>query len=60
VFSADDRGGFIAVETGTGRLLWQHEMGESMRASPLTYMIGNRQYVTMASHSALKSFALPR
>jgi alcohol dehydrogenase (cytochrome c) len=60
VFSADDRGGFFAVETGTGRLLWQHEMGESMRASPLTYMIGNRQYVTMASHSALKSFALPR
>jgi hypothetical protein len=29
-----------------------------MRASPLTYMIGDRQYVTIATHKTLRSFAL--
>jgi alcohol dehydrogenase (cytochrome c) len=57
-FSGDDKGLFMAVDTATGRVLWQHELGDTMRASPLTYVIGDRQYVTIATHKTLRSFAL--
>ena len=60
VFSADDGLGiFMAVNADTGRQLWQHELGHNVRAAPLTYMIGDRQYVTIASHRTLTAFALP-
>ena len=59
VFSADDRGSFMAVAADTGRQLWQHEMTQNMRAAPLTYMIDDRQHVTIASYSLLTAFALP-
>jgi len=59
VFTADDRGKFMAIESETGRELWHHEMDQNMRAAPLTYMIRNRQHVTIASYSRLTAFALP-
>ena len=49
VFSSDDRGRFMAVDAKTGRELWHHEMTQNMRSAPLTYMIGSRQYVTIAT-----------
>jgi alcohol dehydrogenase (cytochrome c) len=59
VFSADDRGKFMAVEADNGRELWHHEMGQNMRAAPVTYMIDDRQYVAIASYNRLTAFALP-
>jgi alcohol dehydrogenase (cytochrome c) len=59
VFSADDRGKFMAVDADNGRELWQHEMGQNMRAAPVTYMIDGRQFVAIASYNRLTAFALP-
>ena len=59
VFSSDDRGRFMAVDAKTGRELWHYEMTQNMRSAPLTYMIGSRQYVTIATYSQLLAFALP-
>lgn len=60
VFSGDDGLGiFMALDAETGRQLWQYDLQQNIRAAPLTYMIGDRQYVTIASVRTLASFALP-
>jgi alcohol dehydrogenase (cytochrome c) len=59
VFTADDRDRFMAVDADTGRVLWDHALGEDVHAAPLTYTIDGRQYVTIGSASTFTSFALP-
>jgi len=58
VFSADHRDTFMALDADTGRRLWRHQLGQNVRAAPVTYMIGSRQYVAIASHTLLTVFAL--
>lgn len=59
VFAADNEGYFMAFAAATGKLLWRFQTGANISASPITYAIGNRQYVAMPSGSALFTFALP-
>jgi alcohol dehydrogenase (cytochrome c) len=59
VFFGDDAGSFEAVEAKTGRALWHFNTGQSMRASPMTYMVEGVQYVVVAAGSDVFSFSLP-
>ena len=59
-FFGEAGGTFTAVNTATGLPVWHFETGQAFRASPMTYMVGGRQYVVQASEGGIFSFALPR
>jgi alcohol dehydrogenase (cytochrome c) len=59
VFFGDDAGSLEAVEALTGRALWHFYTGQSMRASPMTYMADGVQHVAVAAGSDVFSFSLP-
>jgi PQQ-dependent dehydrogenase (methanol/ethanol family) len=60
VFFGESSGGFAAVDAGTGKYLWHFETNRAIKASPMTYAIGGRQYIAIASGSNILSFALPK
>jgi alcohol dehydrogenase (cytochrome c) len=59
VFSADHQGTFMAVDSTTGKVLYQYSTGAPIYASPTTYMLDGRQYVLVPSGLTITAFALP-
>jgi alcohol dehydrogenase (cytochrome c) len=60
VFSGTNEGDVFAVDSRTGRELWRAPLGAQVYAAPMTFMLGDRQYVVIGAGGALKAFALPR
>ena len=58
VFSADDDGDLVALDAKTGKALWHFFMGSNAHASPMTFSVDGRQYVTMAAGTDLFTFGL--
>jgi alcohol dehydrogenase (cytochrome c) len=58
VFTGDDDGNLVALEAKTGKHLWNFNMGELLTASPITYEVDGKQYVAIASATAVFSFGL--
>lgn len=58
VFFGDDDGHLVGLDAKTGRHLWHFQVGESIVASPISYVVDGKQYVTIASSSALYTFGL--
>jgi len=48
-----------ALDGKTGKPLWHFGANESFRASPMTYMVGGKQYVSIAGPAGFLTFALP-
>jgi len=59
VFFGDDAGSLEAVEARTGRALWHFNTGQTIYASPMTFMVDGVQYVAIAAESDIFSFSLP-
>jgi len=59
VFFGEDSGEFTALDAKTGKPLWHFAVNDQFRASPMTYMVGGKQYVCIASSAGFVSFALP-
>ena len=59
VFFGDDSESFEAVDAQTGKPLWHFNTGQNMSASPMSYAVGDKQYVAIAAGSDIFSFALP-
>jgi alcohol dehydrogenase (cytochrome c) len=59
LFFGDDAGSLEAVDAANGNLLWHFNMGQTFRASPMTYAVDGEQYVVVAAGSDIVSFALP-
>ena len=59
VFFGEDSGAFTAVEAKSGKLLWHAQLNQAWRASPMTYMVGGKQYVAMAAPIGFFVFGLP-
>ena len=59
VFFGDDLESFEAVDAKTGKALWHFTTGQRFHASPMSYAIGGKQYVAIASGNDIFSFALP-
>jgi len=59
VFFGDDTESFEAVDAQTGKALWHFTTGQGMSASPMSYAVAAKQYVTIAAGSDIFSFALP-
>lgn len=58
VFFGDDDGQLVAVDARDGKHLWHFNMGEGLTASPITYAVDGKQYVAIASATAIFSFGL--
>lgn len=49
VFTGEGNGEFDAYDSRTGKLLWQFNCGAGVNAPPITYSIGNKQFVAVAA-----------
>jgi PQQ-dependent dehydrogenase (methanol/ethanol family) len=58
VFVATSEGNFLALDAGSGALLWHFNAGASIPSSPMSYSIDGTQYVAVSSANVLYSFAL--
>ncbi|HTM51816.1 MAG TPA: PQQ-binding-like beta-propeller repeat protein [Bryobacteraceae bacterium] len=58
VFFGDDDGHLVGVDARNGKHLWHFQMGEGLTASPITYAVDGKQYVAIASSTAIFSFGL--
>jgi alcohol dehydrogenase (cytochrome c) len=58
VFFGDDDGQLVAVDAATGRDLWHYNMGQLLTASPMTFSVNGKQYVSIASATDVFTFGL--
>ena len=58
LFFGDDDGQLIAVDSATGKHLWHFSIGQTLTASPITFMIDGKQYVTIAGATDVVTFGL--
>ncbi len=58
LFSGGRDGAFYALDARDGKLLWDTNLGPSVAAGPMTYMVNGKQYVSIQAGSALFTFAL--
>ena len=59
VFQGTDVGEFFALDARTGDRLFQYQHNRPIRASPLTYRVNGKQYVSVVSTNDVITFALP-
>jgi len=57
VFSGTAKGVFFALDARTGNELWRVGLGARVHASPVTYQVEGRQYVTIAAGNAFFTFS---
>jgi alcohol dehydrogenase (cytochrome c) len=58
VFFGENGGALTAVDSKTGKPVWHFDTGQAWRASPMTYMVGGKQYVVLAGAGGIFTFAL--
>jgi alcohol dehydrogenase (cytochrome c) len=59
VIFGEDGGALMAADAATGEALWSFQANARWRASPMTYMFDNQQYIAVANGSTILAFALP-
>jgi alcohol dehydrogenase (cytochrome c) len=58
VFVCEDSGALMAVDATSGKMLWNFQLNANWKASPMTYMFDNKQYLAVAAGSDIVAFAL--
>jgi alcohol dehydrogenase (cytochrome c) len=60
IFTGDNDGSFIALDSRSGKLLWRYQMGAPLHGtSAITYMVDGRQHVLVPTGTTLTAWALP-
>jgi len=59
VIFCEDSGALMAADASTGKPLWSFQTSQLWKASPMTYMFDNAQYVAVAAGSNIIAFGLP-
>ena len=59
VFQGVEDGGFYALDAETGAELYRFDAPRPIRASPMTYQIDGKQYVTIVATNTVVTLALP-
>ena len=59
VFFGEDSGALMVADATSGQPLWSFQTSQLWKASPMTYMFDNKQYVAVAAGSNIIGFALP-
>jgi alcohol dehydrogenase (cytochrome c) len=61
IFSGDNDGNFLALDSRSGTLLWRYQMGANLHGtSAITYMVDGRQHVLVPAGTTLTAWALPQ
>lgn len=55
VFTGDQNGQFLVLDAHGGRVLFQDDLGGSLAGGVITYRLGGRQYVAVASGNASRT-----
>jgi alcohol dehydrogenase (cytochrome c) len=58
LFTGGREGFFQALDARTGALLWKTNLGAAINAGPMTYRVGNKQYVVAVAGLSLFTFAV--
>ena len=58
LFTGGREGYFQALDARTGSLLWKTNLGAAINSGPISYRVGNRQYVSIVAGLALLVFAV--
>ena len=58
VFFGDDDGHLVAADSRTGKHLWHFATSQNITASPITYMVDGKQYVTICAATHVYTFGL--
>ena len=58
IFYGQPNGGFAAVDQRNGKELWRFPTNVRMKASPMTFMAGGKQYVAVAAGPNILCFGL--
>lgn len=58
LFAGGRDGQFVALDARDGKLLWETNLGPSVSAGPMTYMVNGKQYVSIQCGNALYTFSL--
>jgi alcohol dehydrogenase (cytochrome c) len=58
VFFCEDSGMFEAVDAASGKPLWRFQTNQLWKASPMTYVFDNKQYLAVASGQNIIAFGL--
>jgi len=59
VIFGEDSGALMAADAATGKALWNFQTNALWKASPMTYMFDNKQYVAVAAGPNIIAFGLP-
>jgi alcohol dehydrogenase (cytochrome c) len=58
LFGGSREGYFFALDPHNGKLLWRVSLGGVIANSTITYLVGSKQYVSVASGNSLFTFGL--
>ena len=50
----------MAVDSSNGKPLWNFQTSQFLRASPMTYLFDNKQFVVIAAGLNILAFGLPQ
>jgi alcohol dehydrogenase (cytochrome c) len=59
VFGGSEEGNFFALDAENGKPLWELQLGDAVRANPISFSMGGKQQVAIAAGSTLFVFGLP-
>jgi PQQ-dependent dehydrogenase (methanol/ethanol family) len=59
VFQGSDSGDFYAIDARSGKQLFKHTVKRGIRASPVTYQVNGKQYVSVVATNTVVTFGLP-
>ena len=59
VFFGENAGAFMAADAATGTPLWQFPTNQVWKASPISYVFDNKQYIAIAVGTSIMAFGLP-
>ena len=58
LFTGDNEGNFLAFDSKTGKNVYRFQLGGSVYAAPITFMLDGKQHVVLAAGTTLTAFAL--
>jgi alcohol dehydrogenase (cytochrome c) len=58
VFFGEDSGMFMAVDSVSGKPLWSFQTSQLWKASPMSYVFDNKQYIAVAAGQSILAFGL--